>query len=459
MARHLIAIGIDNYTNPELSNLRFATHDAREAFSVFTDPNLGQFEADISTLLINPTKEEVERELEERIVNASDEDTFLVYFAGHGRLSQDYTLFLCAANTNPSLLISTAICVDNLQKLLGWSRCLRNIILLDCCYSGAVGGSFRHRGTESPNNSLESLSGRGKIIISGSGAWEPSREDDKIGHGVFTHYLLSGIRTGIADNDGDGLISCNDIFNYTYEEVTKNSPQEPSLWGLDIKGDIYLSVNPAKHFKNIKTDIDGRLMALIDEGEFYYGEENALKRLSAFYMDLYPVTNDEYYSFVKATGRETPNHWIQNAPPKGKENHPVVYVDYNDAFAFAKWAGKTLPTQEEWEKAARGNKGSVYPWGNSPTVAKTNVKENEIGDTTEVDRYKSGISPYGIYDMSGNIWEWCATENNSGRAPLRGSSFNSPFEFAKSHIKNDASINMTDNDTGFRCVLAVDKST
>jgi formylglycine-generating enzyme required for sulfatase activity len=174
--------------------------------------------------------------------------------------------------------------------------------------------------------------------------------------------------------------------------------------------------------------------------------------LPAFYIDVYPTTNREYANFVAATGHRTPSHWVDGACPDGKSNHPVVFITWDDANAYAEWAGKELPTSQQWEKAARGPHGDIYPWGNSPTPAKCNVRESGIRATTPVDRYHSGASPYGVYDMCGNVWEWCSTITEPNRRELKGSAFTSPFSRATPATFNDAATDMLDDDTGFRCV-------
>lgn len=452
MARKLTCIGIDNYISPEISNLKFACKDAKAIFDVLVNKNFGEFEKNNSILLLNPSKLEIEGVLEEAIVKLDSDDTFLVFFAGHGKLSHDYNLFLCPSDAQPNKLMSTCVSISLLNTLFEWSQCIRNIILLDCCYSGAIGHSFRFRGNDSPNKSLESMSGRGKIIISGSGAWEQTKEIDELSHGLFTYHLLDGIQTGLGDIDGDGLISCTDIFKYTYTKVTETSKQEPTLWGLDIKGDVYLAINPKAKFRKIISEIDKREMVLIDGGISPLGKKNSDTHLSDYYIDVYPVTNQDYLNFVKNTGYDCPSHWENGVFDDKIRDHPVVNVTYIDAENYARWAGKRLPSELEWEKAGRGTEGLVYPWGNTPTVAKTNVRESGINTTTPVDQYKSCISPYGVFDLSGNVWEWCSTETNTNRRVLKGSAFSSPFEYAELSNTNDANITMKDDDTGFRCV-------
>ena len=173
-------------------------------------------------------------------------------------------------------------------------------------------------------------------------------------------------------------------------------------------------------------------------------------RLSPFRITRYPVTNAQYRRFVEEAGKTPPRHWDDGEIPHGKENHPVVYVSWNDAEAYCTWltrrvaagTGGTvrLPTEAQWEYAARKTDSRLYPWGNDdPTDEHANF-EKKVGDTTPVDRYPDGATPEGVYDLAGNVWEWCADwygpypdhemppdpggpESGSGRV-LRGGSFN-----------------------------------
>ena len=200
--------------------------------------------------------------------------------------------------------------------------------------------------------------------------------------------------------------------------------------------------------------VDGKVMTLVEEGIYLSGADNRSVWLESYLIDVYPTTNEDYARFVLATGHRPPRYWPNGQSPVILANHPVVWVTWHDATAYARWAGKRLPTAQEWEKAARGPKGRVYPWGNEPTAAKCNVAETGIDATTPVSRYQSGVSPYGACDMCGNTWEWCATEETpgSGRYELKGSAFTSLFGRAAPSLKNAANATMQDNDTSFRCV-------
>ncbi|MFF0205944.1 SUMF1/EgtB/PvdO family nonheme iron enzyme [Streptomyces sp. NPDC005017] len=198
--------------------------------------------------------------------------------------------------------------------------------------------------------------------------------------------------------------------------------------------------------------VDGKIMVSVEEGIYLSGPRSTPIWTEAYLIDVYPTTNADYARFVQATGHRPPQHWPEEECPDSVIDHPVVWVTWHDAAAYAQWAGKSLPTSQQWEKAARGSKGRTYPWGDAPTAAKCNVLDAGIERTTPVSRYQSGVSPYGVFDMCGNTWEWCSNETDFGRRELKGSAFTSPFTRAAPSLMNDANATMSDNDTGFRCV-------
>jgi iron(II)-dependent oxidoreductase len=131
--------------------------------------------------------------------------------------------------------------------------------------------------------------------------------------------------------------------------------------------------------------------------------------LPAFRIDKYPVTNAQYARFVAATGNRPPIHWENGKIPEGMELNPVTMVSWFDAKRYAEWAGKRLPTEAEWERAARGTDGRRWPWGDDMDSSRLNTYYL-LGSTTEVEKYPSGASPDGVMDMAGNVSEWVADD-------------------------------------------------
>jgi formylglycine-generating enzyme required for sulfatase activity len=162
----------------------------------------------------------------------------------------------------------------------------------------------------------------------------------------------------------------------------------------------------------------------VPAGDFLYGEDKQKVTLPEYCIAKTPVTNAQYKAFVDAIGCQPPQHWPGGQVPKGRENHPVDQVDWQDAQNFCAWAGLRLPTEQEWEKAARGTDGREYPWGGWQ-AGRCNSSEAKIRGTSPVDRFPSGASPYGLLDMAGNVSEWCGDLYlcDPTVRPLRGGSF------------------------------------
>ncbi len=193
-----------------------------------------------------------------------------------------------------------------------------------------------------------------------------------------------------------------------------------------------------------KTGKDGQVMVQVPAGEFRMGSSaeqvaslgnqftllpDALQSespqqtlsLSEVFIDQTPVTNAEYKKFLDANpDRAVPYldltfvqqwNWDQTARtfPNGRDQYPVVLVTWFDAAAYCKWADARLPTEAEWEKAARGTDGRIWPWGNAWELSRANTVEEKIGDATPVGQFAKGASPYGALDMVGNVWQWTST--------------------------------------------------
>lgn len=135
--------------------------------------------------------------------------------------------------------------------------------------------------------------------------------------------------------------------------------------------------------------------------------------LREYWIGKYPVTNAEYQPFVQETGHPSPRGWEGANYPEGKGGHPVTDISWNDCMEYCRWLSEKtkksygLPSEAEWEKAARGTDGRIYPWGDEFDPKKVNSREGGPGGTTPVGQYSlAGDSPYGIADAAGNVWEW-----------------------------------------------------
>jgi serine/threonine-protein kinase len=206
---------------------------------------------------------------------------------------------------------------------------------------------------------------------------------------------------------------------------------------------------------------DSKEMVRVSAGTFLMGDEKREVHLDEFWIDRTPVTNAEYARFVKDAGHAAPEHWKGKAPGKEIADHPVVYVTWQDAAAYAEWAGARLPTEEEWEKAARGTDGWEYPWGDKFDSSLCNSRESGIGTATPVGKYSpDGDSPYGVADMAGNVWEWTDSwlDKSQKRRVVRGGAWLSNEGFVRSTLRGDLEPSGALDGVGFRCARSVSGS-
>jgi serine/threonine protein kinase len=169
-------------------------------------------------------------------------------------------------------------------------------------------------------------------------------------------------------------------------------------------------------------------MVFIPGGLFTMGRGNASEdnpsgpphqaTVAPFFIDRHEVTREAYQKFVKATGHRAPSIWKNGTFPAGTGKWPVTGVSWEDAQKYAKWAGKRLPTEPEWEFAARGSDKLIYPWGNKFSSDRAHVGR-ETAQFAKVENYPKGASPFGVFDLAGNAWEW----TDSDFVPYPGSPF------------------------------------
>ncbi|MEW6545204.1 MAG: SUMF1/EgtB/PvdO family nonheme iron enzyme [Nitrospirota bacterium] len=206
------------------------------------------------------------------------------------------------------------------------------------------------------------------------------------------------------------------------------------------------------------TGRDGAPMLLVPDGEFLYGDSNQRLSLPAFYMDKYEVSTAQYAKFMAESGRAAPVYW-ETSVPVSYGQKPVVGVTWYDADAYCRHYGKRLPTEQEWEKAARGTDGREYPWGDeAPTSRHANYGKSCGGFFScepyrkvlqSVGNYEAGKSPYGIYDLAGNVWEWTSSDDNSRAKVLRGGSWDDDAFDIRSAIRRG--VVLMPGSVGFRC--------
>jgi iron(II)-dependent oxidoreductase len=190
--------------------------------------------------------------------------------------------------------------------------------------------------------------------------------------------------------------------------------------------------------------IDGAEMVRVPAGEFTMGiSEQELLRvftldqrqtpifatevparityLPDYYIDRYPVTNFQYRRFIQETGHRKPA--LLDDDTWGGSMQPAVFVGWEDARAYARWAGKSLPTEGQWEKAGRGTDGRWWAWGDEFKLGCSNSKEYGLQKTSEIGIFDEGVSPFGCYDMCGNVWEMCEGQWIENYPPMRGGCF------------------------------------
>lgn len=188
-----------------------------------------------------------------------------------------------------------------------------------------------------------------------------------------------------------------------------------------------------------------------NEGDSDEGPERKI-HLKSFLMDKYTTTNEQYKKFIDANDRPMQKSWIFTGYNTDLKDHPVDFVNFKDAEEYCMWSGKRLPTEEEWEKAARGTDGRKYPWGNHFDKTRANTSLGGIMGTVPVNSFDGGESPYGLFNMAGNVWEWTSTRGkNKENRITKGGSWGLTHRFSRTFSRVEYAEKARTNNIGVRC--------
>lgn len=285
----------------------------------------------------------------------------------------------------------------------------------------------------------------------------------------------------------EGIKFCNNKICTIYSKKGKECEENQTYLKAIEAYEAARSFNPTDEYCksqidriNTRINPSDRNMLFVDGGEFSMGENNKKVSLAPFFVDKYEVTNEEYREFLDAIKKSndhgkcfpeepkkpdgkpkdhTPKFWKGGNFTPGDEKLPVVGVDWYDAYAYAAWSGARLPTEAEWEKAARGNKDSrIYPWGNNTDKIKANTRlADGPGKISAVGTFPDDKSPYGCFDMEGNVSEWTANDfvskTKEPQKIVRG--FNFMKKLDPIYKKDDSLIFERKPYLGFRCVKSL----
>ncbi|NWG75261.1 MAG: SUMF1/EgtB/PvdO family nonheme iron enzyme [Rubrivivax sp.] len=454
---YVVAAGVQEYQDENIPGLRYAAADATaigEAFVTGGVPpaNVTVLTSPATEERLRATKINVFKALDRAVERARANDTIVFFFAGHG-LERGGVSYLLPADTYNLTLADTAMALTALNQILEPALAGQVLFIIDACRNDPTSarGDQDAKLTDGLARGLRPLftgtpgqASRGALLLAcdvGQRAYEMPSEQ----HGGFTYWLLRGFQQAAGP---DGTVRLGAVAEYVQREVPEwaktrrweQTPRFDNPANLDfvllrrpIQPPAQPPVQPPtppatpgntrpanwpEYLRNF-TPPQGMTWAsfkvspkdlmpqvLIPAGEFLMGspagegddDEHPQQRVyvSAFWMDVHEVTVEQYRRFCQATGRQ------MDTDLNAAATHPVVMVSWEDATAYATWAGRELPTEAQWEKAARGGTTTAYPWGDAWNEALANSHGT---GTKPVGSYAP--NRFGLFDMIGNVWEWC----------------------------------------------------
>ncbi len=442
-----LLIGVNEYPHlPEQAQLRWTVNDVQALRKALVE-SYGFSPENVNVLTDKlATKQAIVKALS----NLADrrrvgrDDRVLIYFSGHGQTvkTEDGEMgFLLPYDadvdlrdiSNPGPYLETALGMQSIWDYVGASAAKHVLILADACYGGLLARSrgIEDIGTESVKVLAKK---RARQVITGGDKGQQTFERAEWGHGAFTYKLLEELNARTAETGKP--FTTSDLYASLLRSVgnATQGKQTPQVYSKDTDGQflfVPMAASVSSPAITVQTETsalpevtgptkagvstnprDGAEMVWIPEGEFLMGSNTGRPNekpqrkvyLDGYWIYKFEVTVAQYRKFCIDTGRSMPE-----APKWGwNDTHPIVNVVWQDAADYAKWAGGSLPTEAQWEKAARGTDGRTYPWGDEWDASRCNQSATGPGRTQPVGRCIEGASPYGCMDMAGNVWEWCS---------------------------------------------------
>ena len=279
--KYALIIGNNKYNDPKLAQLKTPAADSTALAKVLDDKMIGSF--DEVTPLINQTETRIRRAISTFLTNKKPDDLVLLYFSGHGVLDDRGRLYLALKDTQVDLLKATSIPSSFVADEMDSCRSKRQILVLDCCHSGAFG-----RGTKGEQKAVTETtfegSGFGRVVLTASDSTQYAFEGDQVIKqtelSLFTHFLLEGLKTGQADTNNDGHISLDEWYDYTYGKVISETPRQvPHKWSYNQQGDIIIARNP--YVKKRVVELPNELLQAL-ESSFVGIRESAVTELGKY---------------------------------------------------------------------------------------------------------------------------------------------------------------------------------